>query len=192
MADFPLTVTDIRQFHYCPRVVYFTYVQPLERPTTYKMAHGQEAEERADALENRRTLDRYGLHEGRRVFDAPLESPSLALSGRADMLIITSNHVYPVEFKYTDEEPAPNHYLQVVAYAMMAREQYRLPAPHGYLVRLSDGEVWQAEITPDACEKVIASLQRIRQMIDAERFPDPPDARGKCVDCEFRRFCGDV
>ncbi|MBP8952637.1 MAG: CRISPR-associated protein Cas4 [Armatimonadetes bacterium] len=192
MAEFPLTVTDIRQFYYCPRIVYFTYVQPLERPATYKMVHGQDAEERADALEKRRTLDRYGLREGRRVFDAPLESPSLALSGRADMLILTPEEVYPVEFKHTDEEPAPNHYMQVVAYSMMAREQYHCESPHGYLVRLTDGEVWQAEVTPEACREVKECLRRIREMIDAECFPDPPAGRGKCVECEFRRFCGDV
>ena len=38
----PFTVTDLRQYAYCPRIPYFTYVVPLARPVTPKMREGQE------------------------------------------------------------------------------------------------------------------------------------------------------
>ena len=42
MATEPLTfvVTDLKQYAYCPRVVYYTYCLPLLRPMTFKMERG--------------------------------------------------------------------------------------------------------------------------------------------------------
>jgi len=192
MEVMPLTVTDIRQFDYCPRVVYYTYVQPVERPVTYKMQHGAAAEGKVAALEKRRTLQRYGLQNGRRLFDCRLQSDELALSGKADMLVLTDCTVCPVKFKFTGEEVAHNHRLQVTAYAMMAEDTYQVPAAFGFICRLTDSETWRVETTGAWRDQVRAMLQTIRDMISAERFPPAPQQRGKCTDCEFRRFCGDV
>ena len=192
MTEFSLTVSDIRQFAYCPRVVYFTYVQPLERPTTYKMEHGLSAEQRIDALERRRSLRRYGIESGERLFDLWLHSDALALSGRADLLIVTPDAVWPVEFKETSGGVTRNHRLQLVAYAMMAEEQCGRPAPWGFVCHIPDGRMWRVSTLGPWRQEVLDVLGRIRDMIDGERFPDPPRERGKCVDCEFRHFCGDV
>jgi CRISPR-associated exonuclease Cas4 len=51
-----LTVTDIRQHVYCPRVPYYRYTLPLERPVTAKMDLGKEEHESTSAKEARRTL----------------------------------------------------------------------------------------------------------------------------------------
>ena len=192
MVDLPLTATDLRQFLYCPRVVYFTHVQPLERPVTYKMQHGLTAEERVVALEKRRTLRRYDIPEGERLFDVWLADAARQLTGRADMLIVAPDRVVPVEFKETDEGLSHNHRLQVTAYALMAEAQFGRPAPEAFivhlaapsLVKVSCGEAWR--------RRVDETLAQIREMADSERFPDPPRGRGKCRECEFRRFCGDV
>lgn len=192
MEPLPLTVTDIRQYQYCPRVVYYTYVQPLERPVTFKMEHGQTAEDRERDLEKRRTLHRYGLAEGQRDFNAALHSQTLALSGRVDLLVTTRTEIVPVEFKYTEDEPSENHYLQVTAYAMIAEKQYSATVPYGIICRLTDGETWRVEATADRRRRVQEMLDEIRNMIEHERFPEAPANRGKCVDCEFRRFCADV
>ena len=187
-----LTVTDIRQYHYCPRVVYYTYVQPLERPVTFKMEHGQTAEDREQELEKRRTLHRYGLGEGSREFNVSLSSDSLGLSGRLDLLVTTQTEIVPIEFKYTDEEPSENHRLQVTAYALLAERIYSASVPYGIICRLVDGETWRVDATQERRRRVQEVLEEIRNMIEHELFPAPPAERGKCEDCEFRRFCADL
>ena len=42
MSPLELTVTDVRQHTYCPRIPYYRYTMPLERPTTAKMDLGKE------------------------------------------------------------------------------------------------------------------------------------------------------
>ena len=56
-----LTVTDVRQHTYCPRIPYYCYTMPLERPTTAKMDLGKEEHETTSAKEARRTLKAYGI-----------------------------------------------------------------------------------------------------------------------------------
>jgi CRISPR/Cas system-associated exonuclease Cas4 (RecB family) len=35
-------------------------------------------------------------------------------------------------------------------------------------------------------------LYEMREMIRKEAMPPPTRHRGRCAECEFRRFCGDV
>ena len=51
-----LRVIDLKQYEYCPRIVYYEYCLPGVRPTTYKMAAGIAAQDRVNTLEERRGL----------------------------------------------------------------------------------------------------------------------------------------
>lgn len=53
---FTFRVIDLKQYAWCPRVVYYQIVLPAVRPTTYKMAHGIESHRRAEGNERRRGL----------------------------------------------------------------------------------------------------------------------------------------
>ncbi len=53
-------------------------------------------------------------------------------------------------------------------------------------------EVTPVRITPKLRQEVLACVEQIREMVVQERMPEPTSRRGRCVDCEFRRFCGDV
>jgi len=94
-----LAVSDVKQYVYCPRVVYFTGCRQLRRPVTYKMVEGQLEHETTEAREHRRSLRAYGLTEGERHFAVRLRSERLGLSGLLDMAIVTAMETIPVEFK---------------------------------------------------------------------------------------------
>lgn len=57
----PLRVNDMKQWEYCPRIVFYNTVMPVARKSTVKMERGKEIEIKLDALEARRTLRRYRL-----------------------------------------------------------------------------------------------------------------------------------
>jgi CRISPR-associated exonuclease Cas4 len=97
----PLRVNDLKQYEYCPRIVFYNTVMPLDRKVTFKMQRGTEAEFQLDALEKRRSLRRYKLGDGERRFHVWLHSERLGLSGKMDLLIVSSRGYFPVDFKYT-------------------------------------------------------------------------------------------
>jgi CRISPR-associated exonuclease Cas4 len=186
-----LTVTDVKNFVYCPRVVYFMYCLP-QRPLTYKMAEGKLEHGRTEELEERRSLRAYGLTEGQREFKVHLASERLGLTGLLDMVVITVQEAIPVEFKNTTGPLGLNHKYQLVAYALLVEEQWDQPVRRGFVYRIPIKRSQELPITPNGRRFVLRALEQIRRLIATETMPLPTTRRGRCRDCEFRRFCNDL
>jgi CRISPR-associated exonuclease Cas4 len=187
-----LRVSDIKQHFYCPRVVYHTYYTPVPRPTTPPMELGEVEHEVLSVLERRRALARYGLDAGDRHFHVSLAAPSLGLTGVLDLLIETEDGAFPVEFKYTTQRLNLNAKCQLTAYAMMVEECLGQPVEQGFIYRIPTQRITAVPISTQLRQKTLHAIDEIRQMLSNERMPQPTPQRGKCIECEFRRFCRDV
>lgn len=188
-----LRVTDLKQWFYCPRVVYWTYCLPVDKKLSFKMEQGLATHEVLSALERRRRLKEYGLEKGERFFHVPLRSERLGLSGLLDLLIVTEDgRCYPVEFKATTGAMARNHKYQLAGYALLVEEVYGGSVDTAFLYRIPLKRVTTVAITPALKRMALTALDEMQEMLSSERMPPPTSQRGRCVDCEFRRFCGDV
>lgn len=187
-----LTVTDIKQYVYCPRIVYFTYVCPVDKKVSRKMEYGKEEHLRLDKLEKRRTLKRYNFSEGERLYHLRMYSPRLGLRGKLDICLLVDNAYFPVEFKYSGRQAGLNHKYQLVSYAMLLEEHFNCTVRYGLVYLTLREEVTQVRITWEAREFVNRILAEIRSMVATERMPNRCKYRGRCRDCEYRNFCGDV
>jgi len=186
-----LKVTDIKQYLYCPRITYYTYVLPVAKKTTAKMNIGKEEHLRFARLEGRRTVRAYALDTGHRVFGAYLFSPRLGLEGVLDMYIITPRGYVPVDFKNACRIGV-NHKYQLVAYALLLEDKFDHPVRFGFVYLMPLKKTCRVEITPEARLYTRRLLGAIRHLIAQERFPLLPRRRGRCADCEYRNYCGDV
>ncbi|HEU4686179.1 MAG TPA: CRISPR-associated protein Cas4 [Nitrospira sp.] len=187
-----LRVNDLKQYDYCPRVVYYQYVMPVERKATFKMEHGKSAEARLDELERRRGVRRYGLPDGQRHFHAWLTSELLGLSGKLDLLIESSSGWYPVDFKETTGPAHSNHFRQLCGYALLVEEAYQRPVARGFIYLIPTNSVEPVEMTDELRSNTLVALDRIREMIVSQRVPAATEVRARCTDCEYRNYCGDV
>lgn len=188
----PLRVNDLKQYEYCPRIVFYNTVMPLDRKVTFKMQRGTEAEFRLDALEKRRSLRRYKLGDGERRFHVWLRSERLGLSGKMDLLIISNQEYFPVDFKYTRGRPHRNHISQLAGYAVLAEEQYQTIIETAFIYLVPVGELVAIKITRELKDEVLDRLSSMREMILDEILPPPTQVRARCAECEFRNYCGDI
>jgi CRISPR-associated exonuclease Cas4 len=188
----PLRVNDLKQYEYCPRIVFYNTVMPLDRKVTFKMQRGTEAEFQLDALEKRRSLRRYKLGDGERRFHVWLHSERLGLSGKMDLLIVSSQGYFPVDFKYTRGRPHRNHISQLAGYAVLAEEQYQTTIETAFIYLVPVGELVAIKITKELKEEVSDRLSSMREMILDEILPPPTQVRARCAECEFRNYCGDI
>lgn len=190
-----LRVVDLKQFDYCPRVVYYQYCLPDVRPTTYKMDAGVAAQDRVESLEPRRTLKAYGLAEGKRHFNVSLSSEELGCTGQADMVIEVMNdnaELIPVDFKLSRREPGRHFKLQLACYGLMLEEHFDKPVRRGFIYLIQAKRTIAVELSTRLRNDVKRKLAEMRAMVQAQRVPAPTRQRNKCVECEFRRFCNDV
>ena len=91
----PWRVSDLKQYVYCPRILYYHACLPRVRPITYKMQAGINAQLPAEGRERRRSLRAYGLEQGQRHFNVPLVSERLGLRGQVDLVIETEQSGEP-------------------------------------------------------------------------------------------------
>jgi len=190
------TVTDLKQYSYCPRIVFYAYCLPLLRPTTYKMEAGIAAHERAEKQEARRTLAAYGLQEGKRHFDVWVESAILGLRGRVDMAIEVGEEEgrewIPVDYKQTRRRTGSHIRRQLAAYGMMLEETWGGVVRRGFVYSLVTKKAEEVRLTERLRGEVREVVAAVREMVEQEAMPAPPRSRRPCLNCEFRRFCNDV
>lgn len=191
---FTFRVIDLKQFVYCPRVLYYQTVLPDVRPITYKMEAGIEAHQAAAGREKRRSLRTYGLANGRRTFNVPVYNPALMLSGEVDMVIETDTELIPVDYKQA-KKVGSHHKLQLMAYGRLletADPQNPKTVKRGFLYLIPSRKTVEVRFTPQLRRRLDNALHAMRQIAQQQQFPSPAASPAQCVDCEFRRFCGDT
>jgi len=189
----PLRVSDLKQYIYCPRIIYFYYVLPIPRRVTKKMEYGRLEHFEVQQLEKRRKLKAYGLLEGVRDFQVFLHSSRLKLHGLLDMAITTaSGEIYPVEFKHSISKKGLHQKYQLAAYAMLLEEKCDKPVRYGFLYLIPGKTVIPLEITVSMREHVKKVLSAIRNIIACEKIPAYIRSGKRCTDCEFKNYCADL
>jgi CRISPR-associated exonuclease Cas4 len=190
------TVTDLKQYTYCPRIVFYTYCLPLIRPTTFKMESGIAAHGGAAEKARRRTLSAYGLDGGKRHFDVWVSSQRLGLRGRIDLVIEVDGEegpeLIPVEYKQTRRRVGRHICQQLAAYGIMVDESWEGDVRRGFVYSLLTRKAEEVGLTEGLRSEVVEAVETMREMVMREMMPEPPRSRRRCVNCEFRRFCNDV
>jgi len=185
-------VTDLKQWMYCRRIVFFLYCLPHIRPVTYLMEEGAWAHEAAWKREKRRSLRAYGLEDGERLSEVLMVSKTLHLVGKVDMIILRDAEVIPVDYKDTLSKPGRNVRIQLAAYGLLAAEKFDRPARRGFMYSLPRRKATEIKFTAALRKQVEAAVSAMLEAVSKETMPDPPASRRPCINCEFRRFCNDV
>ncbi len=191
MSDILFTITDLKQYIYCPRIFFYHACLPNVRPITNKMQHGIDAHEQEQKRAARRTLHQYHVVEGQRRFDVPVISQSLHLSGKIDEVVDTPDGSFPVDYKLSKH--ASYHFkIQLTAYAMLLEETTQQGIAKGYLYLIPSHDMISVRFTRKLRQQVELAMTKMRHIAQTEMIPEPTDKFQRCVDCEFRRFCNDV
>lgn len=184
-------VTDLKQWLYCRRIVYFRFNWPHVRPRTYGLEEGRLAHEEERARQRRRPRRVYGVPTGERLFDVSHYSTALGLSGRVDLVILAENEVVVVDFKDSANLKARHFRLQVVAYGLLMEERFEKPVRRGFLYSIPRRKAVEVKVTRRAREEVLGVVRAMAQAVQGEAMPAGPGSLAPCVSCEFRRFCND-
>lgn len=187
-----LTVSDVRQYVYCPRIPFLRLGLRLpHRFVTGAMQEGRLAHQQTQDLEHRRGLSAYGLQDGERVFDVALRSARLGLSGRLDLAIRRAREVVAVEFKNSQARLGLHHKYQVTAYAVLAEERFGLPARRAFVYFIPLKRAQEVPITPAMRAYTRRVLNAIRRDVERERLPQGTRVVARCRVCEFLVYCND-
>jgi len=191
-------VVDLKQYIYCPRLIYYLYCLPEIRPITYKMEAGLAAQDDEEIRAARRSLRAYGLARGNIETNIYLESAALGLKGVVDVVITTDDNpsqepeLIPVDYKLSSGQMGTHFKLQLLAYGLLLAENRKLPVKRGFLYAIPHRRATAVLFTTPLQERLKSALIEMQQIVQRENMPAACKQRNKCQVCEFRRFCNDV
>lgn len=191
----PFRVTDLKQWVYCSRILYYLMCLPDVRPTTFKMEAGIEAGNEEALRETRRSLRAYGLPNGRKEYELELASSRLGLRGKVDLVIWIEKpsgyEAIPVDYKLSDNR-GEHFKLQLAAYAILLEDVTGCKVQKGFLYYIPARRTEEVRIDHCLRNALLSAVDAMHRMLWGEVIPAPTRKRGKCLACEFRRFCNDV
>ena len=184
LANNLVYASELRQYMYCPRKIYYYRVMGLKKVMSVKMAYGKEVHKEISERRNQgSTIERY--------HDVFLMDEDLGLAGYIDEIRWFDGEPKLVEYKTgtTPEEGIrlPD-LIQTAALVMLAEEAYNIQINRVVVHYLKSNE--QREIQVGIMErlKVIEVIEKIQKMVQTQEFP-AVEKTPKCRDCEFRRRC---
>ena len=200
VGELYISPTDLKQFVFCPRVVFFNRVMRLRPIMGAQQEAAQKSHDRLMNLEKRRSTVLLKLDISRPVkkqFEVPLQSESLGVKGRLDMLVVSADGEYiPIEFKemYSNRgQVRLDHKYQLALLALMVEEKYDVIIRRGVVYYLKDEAHVQLLITESLKKQCKRYLKRIHNMIETEQVPPPRRlCRSERVGCGYADWCRDL
>ena len=198
VAEDFVSVTDIKQYIYCPRIVYFDRVLRAKPIFGSQQGDSKELHEDYVAKEMRRKDAIYYSPEfvgaGKLMFSS-LCSSTYGLQGNVDCIIKTARGEYiPVEYKNMNSDKGRvcmQHKYQLVGYALLIEDNFNTVVKRAFVDYIPEELILQFEITPTMKIFVKRVLGHIRRIIKEEELPPVRVARYKCGGgCGHRQICG--
>ncbi len=188
-----LSIKDVLNYNYCPRIVYFEYVLRIPQRRTVKEDAGLEAHNnfvpraKRNRMEKRLTYDK-------KLFNLPLHSPKHNLQTVVDCILIDSkeNMAIPMQFK---RGKAPSCLyrtmkFQLVAEALLIEECLGFSCPFGLVKFLPEEKTLRTEIGFEQKEELKYQLCKINDVVRSEMYPEGPKTQNFCTDCcYFNKIC---
>ncbi|MBN1800682.1 MAG: CRISPR-associated protein Cas4 [Candidatus Lokiarchaeota archaeon] len=188
LYDQPLVGTeDVRQYAYCHRILYFRHVLRAPMLKTYKMEYGQKKHEELQKMKNS-TSEEYS----QKYYNVFLTDADLGLLGLIDYFEYDGNAAFPVEIKSGNVPPNGlnfSHKLQVVAQAILIEKNFDFAVTKARIYYIKDQQVVDYELAIDDKMDCIEVVRKIQKLLKSEAIPLPTEDKGKCVDCECRKYC---
>jgi len=197
VAEFFVSVTDVKHYVYCPRLVYFDRVLHATPVFGSQQEEGKESHEDYVGKELRRKDAIYYSPEfvgAEKLLFNPLSSDALGLQGNVDLIIKTAKGEFvPVEYKNMrsdDGRVCMDHKYQLVAYALLIEETFGAVVKRGFVNYIPETLILQFEITPTMKSHVKRVLGHIGRIIKDEELPPILVAKHKCQGgCGHKQTC---
>lgn len=191
MNTYKIPIHLIRQYLFCPRVVYFLEVLNIPKQTPIWVSEGEEFHKSISKLLKRRTLSKFGV--GGALFE---ENVSLAhkdyrFYGICDGLIFTDFNIIPIEMKLHGNKPTYSQKMQLVAYGMLAEKIYQKKFNIGFILYEKKSKNIPLNITEYDKKNLLKIVNEIILLIEKGLLPYSSANENKCLQCEFENYCND-
>ena len=193
MNNATITTSDLIEYCYCPRFIYFIYCLciPQNEDSRFKVQKGRNIH-KIKAVSNKNYL-RKKLDVAKKEIEVPLNSEKYHIHGIVDeVLTLNDGSMSLIDYKFAEykEKMFTTYKYQSYVYALLIKENYQKPVHKGYVCYTrSDNLIKEIEFDDAGFNNTIAIINDILKIIQTGFFPKKTRYTSKCSDCCYRNIC---
>ena len=177
VAEAYCSVTDIKHYLYCPRILYFEKVMHASPILGSQQEASKTIHEKLEEKEKRRKAALFyssQFETAQKMFRVPLESEKLKLRGNLDLLIYSNSEYIPVEYKEMSSDKGKlwlDHKYQLTAYALLVEETHNTTVKRGIVNYVSEDLVIPCEISDGMKKYVRRIVVEVNRLVSDQALP---------------------
>ncbi len=180
------SVEDVRQFVYCPRIIYFRYVLRNIPQVSIKMRKGSKKHDqwRKRQIQRGESSDIF--------FGLFFKCEEIGLCGLLDAVEYDGETATPIELKtgtHFKNDVSAHHRAQVIAQCVLLESCLNVRVKQGIVIYSSSREQLKVDIGEEERAWLEKTLSRMRDIVFYEELPRVCESEAKCVDCEYWMWC---
>ena len=189
-----ITVSDVVEYMYCPRFVYFERVLGISQheEKREKVIIGRNIHELKENIN--KGYIRKNINAKSKYIDVYLSSKKYRIVGVVDEVVELGDGSYsPLDYKFAEFKNRlfKTHKYQSVLYGLLIKDNFDVKVKRGYVVYVRSGNlVKEIEFKKKDFDDAVAFVNLIFDIIENEEFPDNIKVnKRKCIDCCYRNLC---
>lgn len=187
-----ITPSDIIEYNYCPRFIYFIYAAgaPQFEKRRYKVQRGRDIHDIRQERNTQYLWKKIGCTN--RESSVYLSSGKLHLRGIVDeVLTLADGTMAPMDYKFAEFKDGvyKTHRFQSVCYALLIRENYGKPVNKGFLLYTRSNTFKEIPVTEKDEKELESIIGKMLAIIEEGYFPPGTGAKVRCFDCTYRNIC---
>ncbi|NRB54023.1 MAG: CRISPR-associated protein Cas4 [Saprospiraceae bacterium] len=186
-----LTPSHIIEYLFCPRFSYFEYVLriPQYEGKFYKVRRGRAVHQQKTTRNPLYLRKKLGVLE--KYTNQYLTNE--LLRGEVDeVLLLADETMAPLDYKFAvyEDRIYDTYKTQLYCYAWLIQTHFGAEVNKGYLVYTrSRSKVVEVSITNENISSIQQIAQKIRKIIQQNRYPKATKYKKRCVSCSYRNIC---
>jgi CRISPR-associated exonuclease Cas4 len=191
MQKTSITPSEIIQYLYCPRFIYFEKVLgiPQYEEKSYKAMKGRHLHDSKQKMNSHYLRKKIGVTE---KFQEQYLTNEM-LRGKVDeVLILDDGTAAPLDYKFAQyKDRVFNTYkTQLACYAWLIEDNFNRTVDRGYLVYTrSKSKLIEVKLEESFKRGVKEKARDIIRIIDKNFFPKATRYKKRCIECTYRNIC---
>ncbi|EHP85068.1 CRISPR-associated protein Cas4 [Methanotorris formicicus Mc-S-70] len=186
-----ITVSDVVEYMYCPRFVYFERVLgiPQHEEKREKVLIGRNIHELKEKIN--KNYIRKSINAKAKFLNVYLSSKKYRIVGIVDEVLELEDGSYaPLDYKFAEYKNKlfKTHKYQSILYGLLIKENFNVEVNRGFVVYVRSGNlVKEIKFKQKDFDDAIGFIDLIFDIIENEEFPlDIKVNKRKCIDCCYR------
>jgi len=187
-----IPINLIRQYNFCPRIVYYNLLTNIKPIFPRQVSLGTEYHTLQEKLSKNRKFKKLGIEYNEIVLDKYLELESINICGKVDLALITDDEIIPIEFKFIEaKKPSYSHVLQLYGYGRLLSHEYGKEFKRAIIIYSNNMKLFKIEITEKIKEDFFKTLKAIEEIERNNILPNSSANELQCGQCEYLNYCDD-